>query len=92
MVIMEIITQTVIGIQVIHTIAEQVYTIVTDGIHLIITEDTIIMTHIIITILLITLHIIMEDITTTTIMGIIIMGEILIAQIQVIASLDTEVV
>jgi hypothetical protein len=92
MVIMEIITQTAIGIQVIHTITEQASTIVMDGIHLIITEDTIIMTHIIITILLITLHIIMEDITTTTIMGIITMGEILIAQIQVIASLDIEVV
>ena len=89
---METITQTATGIQVIHTIAEQVSIIVTDGIHLIITEDTIIMTHIIITIHTITLLIIMEDITTTTIMGIITMGEMLITQIQVIVSLDIEVV
>ena len=88
---MEIITQTAIGIQVIHTIAEQASTIVMGGIHPIITEDTIIKTHIIITTHIIILLIIMEDITTT-IMGIITMGEILIAQIQVIANLDIEVV
>ena len=88
---MEIITPTAIGTQAAHTIAEQVSTIVKDRIKLIITEDTIIITHTIITIHLITLLIIMEDITTT-IMGIITMGEILIAQIQVIVSLDIEVV
>ena len=89
---MGIITQTAIGTQATHTIAEQVSSIVTDGIHLIITEDTIIMTHIIITTHIITLLITMEDITTTTIMEIITIGGILIAQLQVIASLDIEVV
>ncbi len=88
---MEIITQTAIGTQEIHTIAEQTSTLVTDGIHLIITEDIIIMIHIIITIHITTLLIIMEDIIITTIMGIIIMVETLIVH-QVIANLDIEVV